>query len=129
MTPGEKQQLCRQVRESLGNSPVKDSLPKRWENQLFARHLEHPERSSQICTTVSLDFGLTTGWFTLEQAGGGFLAHIWAPGARESKEVEKEARDLGDHLLSVLPASCVRVRFAKPHEFLSRKGWSVPNGI
>lgn len=128
MTPGDKLQLCQQVGECLRNSPVKDSLTKRWENQLFARHLEYPERSPQICTTVQLEIGPTTGWFTLEQTGGGFLAHIWAPGARESKEVEKEARDLGDHLLSVLPASCVRVRFAKPHEFLSRKGWSIHNG-
>lgn len=128
MTPNEKQKLRRGIEDCLRNSPVAASLPKGWESQLFGKHLEYPERSPQICTTIELELGPTSGWFTLEQAGGGFMAHIWAPGARGQKEAEEEARVLSDCLASFLPATCVKIRYARPHEFLARKGWSIRNG-
>ena len=130
MTPNDKQQLCLKIGNCLRNSPVAASLPKCWESQLFDKHFEDPERSPKICTTIPMDLGPTSGWFTLEQTGGGFLAHIWAPGARERKETEEEeeARSLSDCLSSVLPTTCIKIRYAKPHEFLSRKGWPVRNG-
>lgn len=128
MTPNEKRQLCRRIGDCLRQSPVMDFLPKRWESRLFAKHLEHPERSPHLCTTVAMEIGPSTGWFTLEQAGGGFQIHIWAPSARESKEAEKEARDLSDCLSSILPGTCVKIRCTKPHELMSRKGWPVLNG-
>jgi len=107
---------------------VAASLSKCWERELFAKHLECPERSPHLCTTVAMEIGSTNGWFTLEQAGGGFLAHIWVPGAREWKETEAEAQNISDCLSSILPASCIKIRCARPHELMSRKGWPVHNG-
>lgn len=128
MTPNEKRQLCRRIGDCLRQSPVVASLSKCWERELFEKHLAHPERSSHLCTTVAMEIGPTTGWFTLEQAGGGFQVHIWTPGARERKEAEEEARGLSDCLSSVLPSTCIKIRYARPHEFMSRKGWPVHNG-
>ena len=128
MTPNEKRQLCRRIGDCLRQSPVAAFLPKCWERKLFEKHLEHPERSLHLCTTVEMEIGPTTGWFTLEQAGGGFQVHIWTPGGREGKETEAEAQDLSNCLSSILPASCIKIRYAKPHELLSRKGWPVHNG-
>src|SRR3989344_4256587 len=100
MTPNEKRQLCRRIGDCLRQSPVAAFLPKRWERELFEKHLEHPERSP----------------------------HLWTPGGREWEETEAEAQDLSNCLSSVLPSTCIRIRYAKPHELMSRKGWPVHNG-
>ena len=128
MTPNEKKKLYLEIENCLRNSSVAASLPKSWESQLFSKHLEHLERSPQICTTITMELGPDFGWFTLEQAGGGFLAHIWAPGAREWNEAKEEAQNLSNCLSSVLPITSIKIRYAKPHEFLFHKGWPVHNG-
>lgn len=128
MTPGDKLRLLRKIEDCLRESPVGDSLPKHWVDQLFDKHREKPERSVQVCTTVKVELATTDGWLTLEQGGGGIQFHIWAPGAQRDRSVAEIADRLSESLSSVLPTTCIKVRVARPHEFLARKGWSAPNG-
>ena len=97
--------------------------------KLLGRHLEHPERSPIIVTTIQLEFSRKPGGFSLWQEGGGLKAIIWAPGITRDPEARQEVDALRAKLSSVLHLSETQLRAKEPHEWLAHKGWPlIENG-
>ncbi len=116
------------IRVCLRNSPVADSLPEGWEDQLFGKHLEHPERAIQETTIIPMEFGWKPGWFSLHQAGGGLRIAIWSPRFHLHPAARAHIDELKQCLESVLPSHLVQIRGVEPPGELLRKLRSSPNG-
>lgn len=121
-----KYQLREWVANCLLNSRVAESLAEGWEERLFAKHLEFPERTpKRIITTEPLEFGRKPGWISLCESGGGCWIILWVPGMQHNPQVRAEAEEIQRCLDSVLHLGRTQIRVREPHRWLREQGWPL----
>lgn len=93
---------------------------------LLGPHLEHPERSPIIVTTIPLEFA-SPSWFSLRQEGGGFKGFVWLPpkGGSVNPEARRQAEGLVADLKSELVLGLVQLRLILPHKQLAEWSWPL----
>ncbi len=122
-----KHQLRERVSNCLLNSTVAESLAEGWEQRLFVKHLEFPERTpKRIITTEPLEFGHKPGWISLCQGGGGCWVILWVPGIQHNPQVRAEAEELQRCLDSITHLGRTQIRVIEPHRWLREQGWPLP---
>ena len=126
MTPQVKRKTLHAIWECLRTSAETISIENGCQNALLGRHLEYPERSPTIVTTIPVEFGHKPGWFSLWQEGGGLKVILWSPDARNPQSEARAAVDsLKRCLGSIMHLGEVQFRVKEPNEWLAYKGWPL----
>lgn len=124
MTPEVKRKTLNAIWECLRAmeaAPIENGC----RDKLLGKHLEHPQRSPAIVTTIQVEFGRKPGWFSLWQEGGGLKAIIWAPYILRDPEAREEVNTLRAKLGSILHLGEIQLRVKEPHEWLAYKDWPL----
>ena len=116
-----KLEILTKIEECLRDSPVAESFSDDWRARLIQPHREYPERTRQILTVMSVCWGQKDGWFTIRQAGGGWMVVMYAPELKRGSDSARQETDALKRCLDqILPSNMVQIRAAEPPAEIKR---------